>query len=256
MGVLWVFYTLLLWTCVHATWFPKMQLTDTQWSSAVSRYDVASSYKSCKTEYTSSNGAHKFVQFYKDNPVSIVLTGAGEGTLDVKFKDSNYVFDQRIHLSAESYVIVPPYQPVEWVYLRFPGRIAVCSFSGKLKMSPLSLNQPHITYITTPHSTQHTPSHYPHHHAPSYTITHPTIKPSHTSHHHTITHIPPPHHHTHPTITPSHHHTHPTITHIPPSHIPPSHHTHHTHHRHHRHHTHHTSHTSSPPTPQHRTTPI
>ena len=57
----------LLCTCflllgvVRGSWFPPMQLSSSEWSTALSRYDVVGSYSKCQTEFTTTSTSNRFV---------------------------------------------------------------------------------------------------------------------------------------------------------------------------------------------------
>eukprot|EP00026_Physarum_polycephalum_P004396 Phypoly_transcript_04415.p1 GENE.Phypoly_transcript_04415~~Phypoly_transcript_04415.p1 ORF type:complete len:623 (+),score=88.37 Phypoly_transcript_04415:126-1994(+) len=125
---------LLVWMCgafVHATWFPPMKLSDTEWQSALSKFDVGASYKKCNAEHKSGAGDSKFLTLYKDRPMTFVVVGKGGGNMDIKFKDSNYVFEHKFEL-GDKYLVIPPYQPVEWMIVRSSETYKVCSYYDSL----------------------------------------------------------------------------------------------------------------------------
>lgn len=129
MSAIAAFISLLLWTCVQGTWFPEMGLTSTQWEDVLQGYDVASSYTKC-TNINTGAGSAQFISMYRERPATIVLTGAASGRVDVKFKDSTYTFDHEYEVSKDSYLVIPPYQPVEWLWLRSRGSINICAYES------------------------------------------------------------------------------------------------------------------------------
>ena len=69
----------------------------------------------------------------------------GVGDIDVKFKDSNYVFEHSFTLSDTKYLVIPPYQPVEWILVRMGSQFTICSYSGMLSHFLLFLVFTHIS---------------------------------------------------------------------------------------------------------------
>jgi hypothetical protein len=132
MGVSAITLIILAWmSVVHATWFPEMELSSAEWQAALQNFDVSSSYKTCNNEFKSGvAGDSKFIAVYKDQPMTFVVVGKGKGNMDVKFKDSTYVFEHDFELSDDSYLVIPPYQPVEWLLIRLGAKFSVCSYSG------------------------------------------------------------------------------------------------------------------------------
>lgn len=117
----------------HATWFPKMEMTPGDWDQALSKFAPTSSYQSCTNEGKAGGGS-KFMSMWKDKPVSVILTGRGKGKMDVKFKDSLYVFEQPIDLTDEyPCLVIPPYQPLEWMMIDAGSSINVCSYSDAVE---------------------------------------------------------------------------------------------------------------------------
>ncbi len=126
---------LVLSTCnniVQATWFPQLDpIAPDQWSTIMQNYDIKSSYGTCKEL---SSGHTGFVRVFNDRPATIVLSvgasGNGGGSFDVKFKDSLYIFDQQIDFKEYPCIVVPPYQPVEWLSIGFSSDVTICSYEG------------------------------------------------------------------------------------------------------------------------------
>lgn len=128
------FVVLLLWAGLAcATWFPEMEMSQSEWDKSLAPFDPASSYKTCTNEGKGGGGS-RFMTLWKDKPTSIILTGKGTGKMDVKFKDSLYVFDHPIDLSDEyPCLVIPPYQPVEWMMIDSSASINVCAYSSTVE---------------------------------------------------------------------------------------------------------------------------
>lgn len=113
-----------------------MDLEEGEWKEALSSFHVSEAYGTCKTEHSSSggssNGDSRFITLYKDQPMTFVVVGEGEGNLDIKFKDSTYVFEHKFQVDAQNYLIIPPYQPVEWIIIRLNQKYDLCSYSDSV----------------------------------------------------------------------------------------------------------------------------
>ncbi len=118
----------LLCGVANATWFPLMELDPEQQGSIMKSYDIKSSYGTCKELATGQ--AARFIKVYNDKPSTIVLTGGGSGSFDIKFKDSLYIFDQSVDFAKTRCIVVPPYQPVEWISGGFSSDVNICSYEG------------------------------------------------------------------------------------------------------------------------------
>lgn len=123
-----------LWAgLARATWFPEIELSQEEWDKALSAYDPTTSYQSCTNEGKAGGGS-RFMTLWKDKPVSVVITGQGKGKIDVKFKDSLYVFDHPIDLTEEyPCLVIPPYQPLEWMMIDSSANLNVCSYSDTVE---------------------------------------------------------------------------------------------------------------------------
>lgn len=117
----------------NSEWIPKLDdsVPAEKWDSLLKNFDISSSYKTCSDMDLDRRGK-SFISLYRDKPVTYVLTGKGEGHVDIKFKDSNYIFDQVVNVNDEKYLIIPPYQPVEWFWLRVSGDVSICAYEGKI----------------------------------------------------------------------------------------------------------------------------
>ncbi len=117
-----------------------MELDEKQWYSILKSYDIKSSYATCR-DIPSSHTTSSFITIFNDKPATIIIAatngddGGGKGrrrkgTFDVKFKDSIYIFDQFIDFNEYPCIIIPPYQPVEWINFGFNDDVNVCSYEG------------------------------------------------------------------------------------------------------------------------------
>lgn len=77
----------------QATWFPAMEIS--KWDDVYQQYDILNSYNQCSDVY-SGRPTGNFVSLYRKTPATIVITGSGEGLVDVKYQDTVFTFDQKV----------------------------------------------------------------------------------------------------------------------------------------------------------------
>lgn len=117
-----------------ATWIPPL---DPSFAPLVDHAALSASYPSCAKVQT--GGIHTM---YKNTPGALVFAGKGRGKVDIKFKDSLYIFDQPIELTDENpCLVVPPFQPIDYIHtLSVDSTISTCFYEGTPHPVKLSIS--------------------------------------------------------------------------------------------------------------------
>eukprot|EP01112_Ceratiomyxa_fruticulosa_P007257 TRINITY_DN1874_c0_g1_i1.p1 TRINITY_DN1874_c0_g1~~TRINITY_DN1874_c0_g1_i1.p1 ORF type:complete len:610 (-),score=89.05 TRINITY_DN1874_c0_g1_i1:73-1902(-) len=153
---------------VYSSWTPALPSIS---SNAVDANQLINSYSKCDVVYSGTPSSQHILLYHK-TPKTIVISIPGfesgaRGVMDVRTVGELFHFDYP--LNGVECLIIPPYQPLDWIMLDYRAQLSVCAYSDSITEDEVgtagdcacsaAIKNPNACQVMTPPRTIRKPEH-------------------------------------------------------------------------------------------------